>query len=320
MPGGCTSSELAQLTSTHERYVREWLEQQAVVGILDVDQPGAASTARRYTLPPAHAEILVDRDNPLYLAPLAQLMVGAVHPVRSVIEAFRSGSGVPFADYGPDMREGQGRLNRVAFLQRLARDWLPQLPDIQTRLNSEPSARVAEIGSGAGWASIGLAIAYPRIRVDGFDLDPASVTLAQANAAEMRLADRVHFAVRDAAQLEAGDPYDLVLAFECVHDMADPVGALRAMRNLASDRGAVVVMDERVGASFAERDEVTEPMLYGFSVLHCLPAGMTSQLSAGTGAVMRPSTFHNYALRAGFTEVVTLPIEDRFYAFYRLIR
>jgi hypothetical protein len=110
-----------------------------------------------------------------------------------------------------------------------------------------------------------------------------------------------------------------VLAFECIHDMADPVGALRAMRALSGAHGVVVVMDQRVGESFAARNEDTEWFMYGFSVLHCLPVCMADQPSAGTGTVMRPDTLRQYALEAGFRDVAVLPIENYFYTFYRLI-
>jgi SAM-dependent methyltransferase len=239
--------------------------------------------------------------------------------MQSIVEAFRTGGGVPFSDYGAELRTGQGNLNRAAFLHLLGQEWLPRVADVHARLLCEDvPARVAEIGSGAGWASIGLAIAYPRTRIDGFDVDPPSVARAQANAHEMGVAERVHFAVRDAVDAAQGEAYDLVLACECIHDMADPIGALRAMRALAGERGAVIVMDERVGESFAARNGATEPFMYGFSVLHCLPVGMVAPRSAATGTVMRPNTLRQYAVEAGFQEVMTLPIENFFYVFYRL--
>jgi SAM-dependent methyltransferase len=317
--GPCTPAELAARTGTHERYVREWLEQQTVSGTLRVDDPGAASAERRYFLPAGHAEVLAERDSASFLAPLVQLMVGTVHPLPAILEAFRTGGGVPFSAYGADLREGQGGLNRVAFLRQLGQEWLPAIPDVHARLQADPPARVAEIGSGAGWASIGLARTYPRVRVDGFDLDPPSVALAQANAREADVADRVRFAVRDAATVSPDGTYDLVLAFECLHDMADPVAVLGAMRSLAGGRGAVVVVDERVGESFAARNEDTEWFMYGFSVLHCLPVGLAEQPSAGTGTVMRPATLRRYATDAGFREVEILPIDNPFFTFYRLL-
>ena len=317
--GARTSRQLAQRTGTHERYVREWLEQQAVIGTLQAADPQAAPAERRYVLPPGHAQVLVERESTNYLLPLAQLMVGAVLPLRAIVEAFRTGGGVPFGEYGADMREGQGGLNRAAFLYLLGQEWLPQVPDVHARLQAEPPARVAEVGSGVGWASIGLALAYPRAQVDGFDVDPPSVALARTNAGEMGVADRVTFTVRDAADTAGAGAYDAVLAFECIHDMADPVGALRAMRSLAGDGGAVIVMDERVGESFAARNDGTEWFMYGFSVLHCLPVCMAEQPSAATGTVMRPDTLREYAREAGFGDVSILPIENFFYTFYRLL-
>jgi SAM-dependent methyltransferase len=246
-------------------------------------------------------------------------MIGTVLPLPAILEAFRTGGGVPFGEYGADMREGQGGLNRVAFLQQLGQDWLPSIPDVHARLRADPPARVAEVGPGAGWASIGLARAYPKVRVDGFDVDPPSIALANANAREQGVDDRVHFAVRDAADAASAGSYDLVLAFECIHEMADPVAALRAMRQMAGESGAVVVMDERVGDSFAARNDDTEWFMYGFSVLHCLPVGLADRPSAGTGTVMRPETFRRYAIDAGFRDVAVLPIDNYFYTFYRLL-
>jgi SAM-dependent methyltransferase len=317
--GPGTPAELAGRTGTNERYVREWLEQQTVIGTLQVDDAGAAPSERRYWLPAGHVEVLVERDNPNYLAPLAQLMVGTVYPLPAILDAFRTGGGVPFGEYGADLREGQGGMNRAAFLQLLGREWLPSIPDVHARLQADPAARVAEIGAGVGWASIGLARAYPKVWVDGYDLDAPSVALARDNAREMGVSDRVQFAVRDAAAPASAGSYDLVLAFECIHDMADPVAALRAMRDLAGEGGVVIVMDERVGESFAARNENTEWFMYGFSVLHCLPVGLADRPSAGTGTVMRPETFRRYAIDAGFRGIAILPIDNYFFTFYRLI-
>ena len=160
--GPCTPADLARHAGVDERYLREWLEQQTVIGTLVVDDASAAAAERRYCLPAGHAEVLVQEDSLNYLAPLVQLMVGTIQPLPAILKAFRSGDGVPFAEYGADMREGQSGLNRAAFLQLLGRKWLPAMPDVHARLQAHPPARVAEIGCGAGWASIGIALAYPR--------------------------------------------------------------------------------------------------------------------------------------------------------------
>jgi 2-polyprenyl-3-methyl-5-hydroxy-6-metoxy-1,4-benzoquinol methylase len=177
---------------------------------------------------------------------------------------------------------------------------------------------VADIGCGAGWSCIGIAQAYPNIRVDGYDLDEASVELACANVRDAGLADRVKIELRDAGDPALAGQYDLVTAFECVHDMSDPVGALRSMGRLAGERGTVLIVDERVGDTFTPTGNDVEGMMYGWSVLHCLPVGMADHPSAATGTVMRTDTLRQYANAAGFREVEVLPIENFFFRFYRL--
>jgi len=317
--GPLTSGELAQRTGTHERYVREWLEQQTVAGILQVEDAAAEATARRFRLPPGPAEVLVERDSLNYLAPLVQLLVGAVHPLQAVLSAYRTGGGVPYADYGADLREGQADMNRAMFLQELGTAWLPAIPDVHARLHADPPARVADIGCGAGWSSIGIAHSYPKIQVDGYDLDAPSMELARANADAAGLGDRVHFHVRDASDPTLAGRYDLVTAFECIHDMSDPVGALRAMRGLTGEHGAAIVVDERVGDTFTPSGNEVEWMMYGWSVLHCLPVGMADQPSAATGTVMRSATLRGYAREAGFRDIEILPIDNFFFRFYRLL-
>jgi len=172
--GSLTSAELATYTETHERYVREWLEQQTVTGILQVDDEQADARRRKYRLPAGHAEVLVERDSLNYLTPLAQMVVGAVRPLQLLLSAYKTGDGVPYQEYGADFREGQAGMNRAIFLKELGTNWLPSLPDIHARLQADPSARIADIGCGGGWSSIAMAQAYPKVLVDGYDLDEAS--------------------------------------------------------------------------------------------------------------------------------------------------
>jgi SAM-dependent methyltransferase len=235
--------------------------------------------------------------------------------------AFRTGGGVPFAAYGADLRDSLADASRVSYLQLMGTEWLPAMPDVHTRLQSDPSARVADLGIGAGWSSIAIARAYPNVHVDAFDLDAASVELARCNVADAGLSDRVHVHLRDAGDPALAGSYDLVTAFFCVHDMTDPVAALSAMRQLAGDDGAVLVADSRVAEQFLGEDtnRDVERQLYGFSVLHCLPVSMTEAPAAGTGTVMRPDTLRGYARDAGFSDVQILPIDDAWSTFYRLL-
>jgi 2-polyprenyl-3-methyl-5-hydroxy-6-metoxy-1,4-benzoquinol methylase len=312
-----TSADLSSRTATSERYVREWLEQQTVAGILAVDDE-KADALRKFRLPTAYEEVLVDQESLNYLAPLTQLVAGAVHPLAAIVQAYRTGGGVPYADYGVDLRQGQAGMNRAMFLKQLGSEWLPAIADVHARLMAAPPARIADLGCGAGWSSIGMARSYPSVFVDGFDSDGASITLARANAQAAGVADRVNFSVRDAGDPQLAGSYDLVTAFESVHDMSQPVGALRAMRHLAGDRGAVLVVDERVGETFTASGNEVEWLMYGFSILHCLPVGKADTPSAETGTVLRPDTLRRYALEAGFRRMEILPIDTLFWRFYRL--
>jgi SAM-dependent methyltransferase len=253
------------------------------------------------------------------LSPLAQFAVSATRPLDSLLNAYRNGGGVSWSEYGQDAIEGQAGLNRAAFLFQLGQEWLPSIPDIHARLQSDPPARIADFGCGVGWSSIGMAQAYANVKVDGYDLDEPSIERARANARETDLDGRVNFQVRDAGDPSLAGRYDLVTAFECIHDMSDPVSALCTMRKLLGENGAAIVMDERVGDTFTPTGNDVEWIMYGWSVLHCLPVGMDDRPSAGTGTVMRAGTMRRYALEAGFRDVEILPIENYFFRFYRLI-
>lgn len=316
--GAATSTRLAADLGLAERYVREWLEQQAAVGILTVENPGDGWDSRRFSLSEGHAEVLAEPESLNFLTPLAQIAIGAVSPIHAVMEAYRNGGGVPYADYGRDLIEGQARINRNMFLYRLGQEYLPAISDLHARLTADPPARIADFGCGYAWSTIGMARAYPNALVDGFDLDDASVAAAEANVREAGLTNRVTIRKQNAADPALAGRYDLVTAFECLHDMSDPVGALRTMRRLTVSGGTVLIMDEKVGEHFAPIAGDVERMNYGFSIVHCLPVGMVDQPSAGTGAVMRVDTFRGYADAAGFASVEILPIENDSFNFYRL--
>ncbi|MGH9660986.1 MAG: SAM-dependent methyltransferase, partial [Bryobacteraceae bacterium] len=296
----------------NQRCVREWLEQQSVVGIVEVNDG-------TFHLPAAHAEVLADPDSLNYLAPLFQLLAGATRPLDSIVNAYRTGDGVPYREYGREFVEGQGAMNRTMFLQQLGSEWLPAIPDIAARLDSDPPARIADVGCGAAWSSIGIARTYPKVVIDGFDLDSPSVDLARENIRQAGLSDRVTVHVRDAGDPRLAGRYDLVAAFECIHDMSNPVDALRAMRQLLAPGGLALVVDERVGDHFSVPGaEPLESMMYGWSILHCLLVGMAQKPSAETGAVMRADTMRRYGQEAGFHSVDVLPIDNPLFRFYRL--
>lgn len=312
---GVAPGELAERVGADPRYVREWLEHQAVAGVLTVEDPGREPDRRRYALPEAHAVALLDEDHSAYVGALADLPPVIAHTLDMVADAFRTGAGVPFAAYG--VHDMQAGFTRPMFASALVADWLPALPDLHARLAAGEPLRVADFGCGEGWAGIYLAEGYPSVTVDGFDLDDASIAAAQRLAAERGVAERVRFEVRDIADERLVDRYDLILACEVVHDLPDPVRALAAMRRALADGGGVLVIDERAAESFEPSGDPVERLLYGFSILHCLPAGRDAERSVATGTVMRPDAFTSFARAAGFSTVEVLPVEHPMFRFYR---
>jgi 2-polyprenyl-3-methyl-5-hydroxy-6-metoxy-1,4-benzoquinol methylase len=308
-----TAAELAASAGIAERYAREWLEQQTSRGVLAADLAGDEAT---FTLPPGHAEALLDGDSLTFVGATVGQLMSVRNAIGAVEEAFRTGGGVPSGAYGAESVEGQGGSNRPTFLQTLPNDWLPAIPDVHDRL-TDRDARVVDIGCGTGWSSIAVARAYPRVTVDGFDPDDLSVELARRNAAADEVGDRVRFHRADGAELTGG-PYDVAMAFECIHDMARPVDVLRAARDALVEDGSMLVVDERTNETFTGEPDDREAYFYGWSILDCLPGGMYDQPSAGTGAVMRPATLRRYAEEAGFSGVDILPIEHDAFRLYLL--
>jgi SAM-dependent methyltransferase len=307
--GPATPDELAARTGTAARYAREWLEQQAVTGLLEV-QDG------RFRLPAGVAEALTDTGSLAYAAPVSRMIVGAVVQMPALVQAYRSGGGVSWAAMGADARESQADMNRPWYESVLPAA-LARVPHLHEAL-SRPEARIAEIGCGGGWASLALARAYPSATVTGYDIDPDTVQLALKNVRDANLHDRVRVLQADATELPQAE-FDVLFALECLHDMPYPVAVLTAARRALRPDGVVVVMDEAVADEFRPGGDLLERLMYAFSLLVCLPDGLSHPDSAGTGTVMREHTLRAYAQQAGLDAVSVLPIEDfGFWRFYEL--
>lgn len=312
-----TRDELAAKSGVHWRYVGEWLEQQTVNGIITVDDPDAAADRRVYRLPAGHAEALLDRDSLLYQTPFVRIIGSSAGKLPALLDAYRAGGGVSWAEFGPDTRSGQAEMNRPMYLSLLGSEWFPAVPELHARL-IEGGARVADIACGDGWSSIAIAIAYPGVQVDGFDIDESSIAQARRNAADAGVTDRVRFHLGDAAAIDRTGTYDAVVGFEFIHDLPSPIEVLATMRRIVKPDGHVVVMDERVGDSFTDDADEIERLMYGFSLFVCLPDSMAHRPSVATGTVIRPSVMDAYAKEAGFAGALALPIEHDMWRFYRL--
>ena len=304
--GPATAPELATRAGIDPRYAREWLEQQAASDILDVEDVSAVPDERRFSLPEAYADALLNPESPYSITPLGRGVVASTLVLPQLLEAFRTGGGVSWGAYGADGIESQGDGNRPWLVNSFATEHLPAIPDIHERLRADPPARVADVACGVGWAGIAMARAYPKVRVDGFDLDPTSITLAQRNARAADVANRISFAVRDAADPAATGRYDLAVIIEALHDMSRPVEALAAVRAMLRPGGVALIVDERTEDAFTAPAPEGERIHYGFSLLNCLPTAMTERPTAATGSVMRVETLKRYATDAGFQTVERL--------------
>jgi 2-polyprenyl-3-methyl-5-hydroxy-6-metoxy-1,4-benzoquinol methylase len=316
LPG--TSAEVAARSGVIERYVREWLEQQTIAGLISVADPAAAPEQRSYHLSDDQQAVLADPTSPLYGGALALLAGGCGAALPQVLEAWRTGSGLSFGAYGDDVRDGQGLFNKADFTERLVGEWLPSLPDVDALLRRD-GARALDLGCGVGWSTISLAEGYAGLHAQGVDLDETSVLDARANALEAGVADRARFEVVASDGDHGRASYDVAFFFESLHDMAHPVAALQAVRRALRPDGRVLVMDERAEEEFAPDGSPIERLLGAASVLHCLPVGMAESDSAGTGALFRPSVLRKYAAEAGFADVRIAPIEHDLMRFYVLV-
>jgi 2-polyprenyl-3-methyl-5-hydroxy-6-metoxy-1,4-benzoquinol methylase len=305
--GPVDSAGLATAANIGERYAKEWLEQQAVAGVLEVD-------GGKFTLPNAHAHVLLEDDSEACMKSVTAIIPWLKGSIEIMERAFRTGEGVAFGDF--DLHDIQAAFTRPVFVNHLTQNWLPALPDVQAKLDSGAPVRIAEVGCGEGLAAIVIAKAYPNAVVDGYDLDTASIAAAQKAAAEAGVSDRVRFEVRDAADPAIAGDYDLVLSIEMLHDVPDPVGILRTMKRLAGDEGALLVADERTEDSFAVPATEMERLFYAFSTLHCLSVSLQDG-GVGTGTVIREDDVRRYATEAGLS-VEVLDVEHPQFKLFRM--
>ena len=312
--GPLTPPELAGRCGIHARYAREWLEQQAVAGVLTVEDAAAEADARRYALPDEHAAVLLDATDAAYVAPFGRMLVGIANVLDEVVEAYRSGGGVPYARYGADFRDGQGDINRPAFSTALVDEWVPGMSGAVESLRG--GARAVDVGCGQGWAAIALARRFPEAEVWGIDSDAASIEDARANAEAAGASLR--FECADAASLSVHGPFELVTILEVLHDLSRPVEVLAAARHALASGGAVLVADEAVAGAYTAPGDDLERMMYGWSITHCLPASMAEQPSEAIGTAIRESTVRDLAARAGFGHVDVLDVDGGFFRLYEL--
>ena len=273
--GPLTADALAERTGVRERYLREWLSAQAASGYLAYDGDTGA-----FTLPPEQALAFAREDSPCYMAGGFHLASSVYSDRDKITERIRRGEGFGWHEHDPELFSGTEQLFRPGYRANLVADWLPALDGVVDKLTT--GAQVADVGCGHGVSTTLVAQAFPNSTVHGFDCHDASIDRARALAAEQGVAN-VQFEVASAADYP-GRGYDLVCFFDCLHDMGDPVGALRHVRDTLADDGTVMLVEPFANDRLADNLNPVGRMYYAASTLICTPSSLAQPGQRGLGA------------------------------------
>ncbi len=289
--GPMTSSELAAATDTSERYVREWLSEQATRGYVTYDGDG------RFTLPDEHAIPLTDETSPACVIGAFETALGAVFATDIIAERFRTGEGFAWGAHDAHVLGGCERFFRPGYLNFLTSTWIPALDGVEAKLKA--GGRIADIGCGHGASTMLLAEAYPASTVVGFDAHDGSVDAARKRAADAGLADRVDFDVATAATFTG--TYDLVCFFDCLHDMGDPAGACAHVRERLAKNGSMMLVEPFAGDDLGDNLNPVGAAYYGFSTLLCTPSSLSQEVGTALGAQAGEARLREIVTGSGFS-------------------
>ena len=292
--GPITPADLATRTGTSERYVREWLVNQAAGGYVEYDSATGA-----FTLPEEQALVLAMPDSRAFLPGAFQMATALVRLGDTVAEAFRTGAGIASDAWEPAFREGMDRCARAKYETHLLRSWIPALPGMAERL--EAGASAADVGCGGGAALILMARAFPRSRFLGFDTHAPSIARAQAAAAAAGLTGRLRFELASASTFP-GAGYDLITCFDTLHDLADPVGAARRVAETLAADGVWLIAEPPAGDRVEENLGPLGRLLSSTSALHCIPVSL-AQGGTGLGTLSGEAGIREIVRAGGLTRL-----------------
>src|ERR1022692_1146981 len=295
--GPVTPVGLATKTGTHERYVREWLAQQAAAGFISYD----AGTGT-FTLPPEHAAVLATDDSPAAMAGAALLPAGMFRATGKITEAFRTGSGIAWGEQDPAIFATTERFWQASYRTSLVGDWIPALDGVADRLRA--GARVADIGCGHGAALILMAQGDPRSRFTGHDPPPPSIEMARKRATDAGVADRVRFDVADASRYPA-DSYNLVCFFDTLHDLGDPVGAAAHARAALAPDGTLMLVEPLAGGDDLATNLASPAaaLNYAASTFLCVPASLSQPVGLSLGSHPGEPRLRAVLAEAGYSHI-----------------
>ncbi|SDK83057.1 Methyltransferase domain-containing protein [Modicisalibacter muralis] len=293
--GPLTSVELAQRTGLHERYVREWLNNQMAGGYLDYD-----SAAGAYTLSDEHALVLANPDSPAFLAGGFDMISSMWIDEEKIAQAFRTGNGIGWHEHHPHLFCGMEAIFRTGYRTDLAQRWIPALDGVAAKL--ENGGKVADIGCGHGASTIIMAKAFPQSSFVGFDYHPQSIEVARLRAEEAGVANRTTFEVASAKEF-AGDGYDLICFMDCLHDLGDPLGAARHALSTLTDDGTVLLVEPFAGDRVEDNIGPVGRMFYAASTAVCVPNSLSQETGLGLGAQAGEAQLSAVLSAAGFSRV-----------------
>ncbi len=293
--GPLTSQEVADRAGAAERYVREWLGNQAAGGYVTYDPD-----SDRYTLPDEQALALADEDSPFYILGVYDSIASLYADEDKILEAFRSGEGIGWHEHDHRLFRGTERFFRPGYRGHLVGEWIPALEGVQEKL--ERGARVADVGCGHGASTIIMAEAFPNSEFFGFDYHAASIERAREAAAEAGVSDRITFEVA-AAKDYPGTGYDLVCVFDCLHDMGDPVGASAHVLETLDPDGTWMIVEPFANDRVEDNLNPVGRVFYGASTTICTPASLSQEVGLALGAQAGEARLSEVLEEGGFTRV-----------------
>ena len=296
-----TSDAIAAKAGLNERYVREWLKVMAAAEICDYDPE-----SDRYVMGEEAALMLAEEDGPMFLAGMFQIAVPHLMLTDKVMETFRNGGGLKFSELGEEIIESIDRLHKSPFVHLLAQKWLPQVPGLKEKLDA--GIRVLDVGCGLGRSTVAIAAAYPGSTVVGLEPDASSIAGARKRAEEAGAAN-TEYIQAPIMELPGGGKYDLVLALDCIHDMVDPVGGLKAIREALDDDGLFFWMEPIGSHNPMENRNPSARLRQAISPYHCMSVSLAYG-GAGLGTLIGEVGARDLAGQAGFAHFEKLPIED----------
>lgn len=307
-----TSPQLAERTRLSERYIREWAATMAASGYLDYNPADAT-----FRLNPEQATVLASDDNTYFMGGAFQYAVACYRQLPKLMESFEHGGGVPFTDFGSDIVEAIERLFHTGYETWVAQQWIPAVPDIHQRLIAGGEA--AEVGCGAGQCLIPVATAYPNSRFFGYDVDQTSIERARRKAAQAGVAGRVAFERIAAEELPFADRFDLVMAFNCIHDMARPRQVLAALHRIVKPDGAALWSEAQAGDRLEQNLNPQGRTMYASSTMHCMTVSL-AQGGEALGSVIGEAKARAMAGEAGFSRFERLPVKNPIHQIFLLRR